>query len=121
MRGRPSWAVIHPSTIDTARVSHVPRNALPGDPSPVSVIAVLKPILECVPSQNGLVVDPPQRHNAIVSRSEWYSLPSTSRIDTGPRTRYGPFSRAVIITWVSVMPQPYPLSHQHAHSLARHV
>ena len=50
--------------------------------------AASKPIFECVPSQNGLVVEPPQRHSAIVSpRSDRsYSLPSASMSLTGPVT-----------------------------------
>src|SRR5918994_6860173 len=55
-----------------------------------------KPAFEWVPSQNGLFVEPPQRHSATVARSGRNSLPSASSSTTGPFTRYGPLSRAVI-------------------------
>jgi hypothetical protein len=47
----------------------------------------------CVPSQNGLLLDPPQRHNAARSPSN-RTLPSASTTRTPPLTRYGPFADA---------------------------
>src|SRR3712207_5106313 len=58
--------------------------------------AARKPAFEWVPSQNGLFVDPPQRHSATVARLARNSLPSASSSRTGPFTKYGPLSRAVI-------------------------
>src|SRR3954447_7962658 len=64
--------------------------------------AASKPIFECVLSQNGFVVDAPQRQSTIESSFVWcvrsYSLPSASMTRTGPLTRYGPFSRTLIST-----------------------
>src|SRR5215218_6800681 len=44
-----------------------------------------------------LVVDPPQRHSAMVSRSVGNRLPSGSTTTIGSFTKYGPLSRAVIV------------------------
>src|ERR1017187_8497031 len=64
--------------------------------------AAWKPILEWVPSQNGLFTDPPQRHseNAVLPVKS-YGLPSASTISivpSGASTRNGPFLRTVIFT-----------------------
>src|SRR5215208_8340044 len=59
------------------------------------------PTFEWVPSQNGFVVAPPQRHSAIVSCSERNSLPSASTT-TGSFTRYGP-SRAAIFACSAIV------------------
>src|SRR5215213_7885640 len=65
--------------------------------------AASKPIFECVPSQKGFVVDPPQRQRAIASPSgRSYSLPSASISVIGPVTLYGPLWRTLMIT--SLMP-----------------
>src|SRR5829696_8808430 len=64
--------------------------------SRTALCAARNPILECVPSQNGLVIEPPHRHNATVALSARNSLPSASMSKTGPFTRYGPLSSAVI-------------------------
>ena len=69
--------------------------------------AAAKPILEWVPSQNGLLVEPPHRQSAMVERSIRYSDPSASSTVTGPFTRYGPFSVGVMVTEASVMPLVY--------------
>src|SRR5829696_2058754 len=66
--------------------------------------AAAKPILEWVPSQNGLLVEPPQRQSTMVERSIRYSDPSASSTVTGPFTRYGPFSVGAMVTAASVMP-----------------
>src|SRR3712207_2776868 len=58
--------------------------------------AARKPAFEWVPSQKGFFAESPQRHNATVARSARNSLPSASTSETGPFTRYGPLSRAVI-------------------------
>src|SRR5271157_3147408 len=64
--------------------------------------AASKPILECVPSQNGLFTDPPQRHSekaTLPVKSYWLPSASTSSIaPSGASTRYGPFLRQVILT-----------------------
>jgi hypothetical protein len=51
-------------------------------------VAASKPIFEWVPSQNGLVVEPPQRHSAIgrPSSGSSNSLPSASMMRIGPVT-----------------------------------
>src|SRR4029077_6614369 len=69
--------------------------------------AAAKPILECVPSQNGLLVEPPHRHSAMVDRSTGYSDPSASMTVTWPFTRYGPFSSGVIVTAASLIATVY--------------
>ena len=66
-----------------------------------------KPILEWVPSQNGLLVDPPQRQSAMVERSIRYSDPSASSTVTRLLTRHGPFSVGVMVTAASVIPLVY--------------
>src|SRR5215212_11078891 len=53
--------------------------------------------LEWVTSQNGFVVEPPQRHSAMVSRSVGNRLSSGSTTTIGSFTKYGPLSRAVIV------------------------
>lgn len=45
----------------------------------------------CVPSQYGLMADPPQRHRATVSRSRGSGTPSGVTISKSPRTSSGPF------------------------------
>ena len=55
-----------------------------------------KPIFECVPSQNGFIVEPPQRHSARLTRGT--SLPSASTRMKSPSTTYGPLLRIVILT-----------------------
>ena len=57
----------------------------------------LKPILLWVPSQNGLLSEPPHRHRAARSR-EVTSSPAPLRISTGPLTMYGPSVPTVIVT-----------------------
>jgi len=42
---------------------------------PAAASPAAKPIFECVPSQNGLRVEAPHRHNAIGRRSIAYSAP----------------------------------------------
>src|SRR6185437_10332669 len=60
------------------------------------------PIREWVPSQNGLVTDPPQRQRenaGLPVRSYLLPSASTSSIEpSGSSTRYGPFLRIVILT-----------------------
>ena len=57
-------------------------------PGPTAASAAWNPTFECVPSQNGLVVDAPHRHNAIGSRSNLYSFPSqSSTFTSSPSTR----------------------------------
>src|SRR5580765_694659 len=60
------------------------------------------PIRLWVPSQNGLVTDPPQRQRenaGLPVRSYLLPSASTSSIEpSGSSTRYGPFLRTVILT-----------------------
>src|SRR5262245_21082488 len=60
---------------------------------PVGIVVLVhqpsKPFVLCVPSQNGLFEDPPQRQSAARSPS-WRSLPSASVIRMPPLTRSGP-------------------------------
>src|SRR6266568_4046720 len=55
-----------------------------------------------VPSQNGLVTDPPQRHKenaGLPVRSYFWPSASTNSIEpSGASTRYGPFFLTVILT-----------------------
>ncbi len=69
------------------------RFELPDDGRPVALCrcggsAASNPIFECVPSQNGLVVEPPQRQRATGRPSSGNSnrLPSASMSVTGPVT-----------------------------------
>ena len=53
---------------------------------------------ECVPSQNGLLVEPPQRHSANGRFGIWYSAPFQSvSFTSSPSTRYGPFCLTLIV------------------------
>jgi hypothetical protein len=50
--------------------------------------AAWKPTFECVPSQNGLFVDPPQRHNLNGRFEIWYSFPfQSTSFTSSPSTR----------------------------------
>ena len=54
--------------------------------------AALKPAFECVPSQKGLVIEPPQRHSANGRLEIWYCAPfQSTSITSSPSTKYGPF------------------------------
>src|SRR5438552_1940389 len=55
------------------------------------------PLRECVPSQNGLRSERPQRQSANGFFGGSIVLPSASSSVTGPVTRYGPFLRTVIV------------------------
>ena len=57
----------------------------------------LKPISRWVPSQNGLLLDAPQRQRAILSDAPSTGLPRASSRGTGPLTRRGPLSLIVIL------------------------
>src|SRR5215470_14001271 len=61
-----------------------------------------KPILECVPSQNGLLTEPPQRQSATAGFPVMsYLLPLMSVISTwlmSPLTTYGPLGLIRILT-----------------------
>lgn len=59
----------------------------------------LNPTSLCVPSQNGLIADAPQRQSATVERRRGMGFPSLSRSSIGPRTKSGPSLQATI--WVS--------------------
>src|SRR5215813_4004103 len=64
--------------------------------------AAWKPTLLCVPSQYGLVTDPPQRHSAMRGPRALVSTlaPFTSMSSQSPSTRYGPFGRIVILVGI---------------------
>ena len=66
-------------------------------PIPARRSAAWKPIFECVPSQNGLVVDAPQRQSAIRFFAG-YDFPSLSFNATSPFTISGPFLMISIVT-----------------------
>src|SRR3712207_4034817 len=55
--------------------------------SRTALSAARKPTFEWVPSQNGFVIDLPQRQRATVERSARNSLPSASSSKTGPFTK----------------------------------
>jgi hypothetical protein len=70
--------------------------------------AAWKPILLCVPSQNGFVTDAPQRHSANRGPRPLVSilLPLTSISSVvSPSTRYGPLGRTVILTAIHAPPR----------------
>src|SRR5204863_6925374 len=76
---------------------------------------------ECVPSQKGLFVDPPQRQSenaGLPVRS--HSRPSMSTNFTAPSTRYGPFGLTVIFT-SAIMSLAFSLSVIERVLHARHV
>jgi len=50
-------------------------------------LALSKPMRACVPSQYGLIDEPPQRQSATFSPSIAKRFPSTSTMVTGPVTR----------------------------------
>src|SRR6266542_6039529 len=64
-----------------------------------AAIAPWKPILECVPSQNGFVVDPPQRQSAAFFTGT--SLPCASTSRNSPSTTYGPLSLILMVMAIS--------------------
>src|SRR5580765_7347935 len=65
--------------------------------------AAAKPIFECVPSQNGLVVEPPQRHSANGRLAIVYVAPfQSTSVTSSPSTRYGPFCLTLIVAISSV-------------------
>jgi hypothetical protein len=57
-----------------------------------AAIAPWNPILEWVPSQNGLFVEPPQRHRNTELPGVGDGLPAWSSNSMSPVTLYGPFS-----------------------------
>jgi hypothetical protein len=64
--------------------------------------AALKPAFECVPSQKGLVIEPPQRHSANGLLGIWYGAPfQATSITSSPSTKYGPFCRTFCHHWAS--------------------
>src|SRR5207237_4636121 len=69
--------------------------------SATAAFAPWKPIFECVPSQNGLMVEPPQRQSAFLRTG--ISLPSASVRRKSPSTRSGPFSASLIVIVMSVL------------------
>ena len=82
------------------RPSRRVHSAAPGDPAEAfrrhpqrtgGSGSVRKPMILCVPSQNGLSVDLPQRQRATVRRSWGIVSPSGPVMRKFPRTRNGPF------------------------------
>ena len=64
----------------------------------------MNPQLLCLPSQNGLFPDSPQRQRKMVSRPPRpYALPSLSTSVKSPVTLYYPFSFTVMIAAISVL------------------
>ena len=53
------------------------------------------PLCQCVPSQKGLLPEPPHLHSANRARTS-YGVPSSETTGIRPTTRYGPFFEAVI-------------------------
>src|SRR5207253_10390431 len=69
-------------------------SALPG----TAASAAWNPTFECVPSQNGLVVDPPHRHSANGRFAIVYAAPfQSTTVTSSPSTRYGPFCLTLIV------------------------
>ena len=62
------------------------------------------PFRVCVPSQNGLLLEPPQRHKDMTAMVAIDS-PLSPWSTTGPFTMYGPFSTH----WIVVFCSPQPL------------
>src|SRR5258708_31962635 len=60
--------------------------------SGTAAAAASNPIFECVPSQNGLFVEAPQRQRAIFSPAS-ILLPFASRRTIFPATKYGPLGK----------------------------
>src|SRR5439155_17699004 len=60
-----------------------------------AAIAPWNPIFECVPSQKGFVVDPPQRQSAAFMTGT--SLPCASTSLNSPSTTYGPLSLILMV------------------------
>jgi hypothetical protein len=59
----------------------------------------LKPVLPCVPSQNGLLPDCPQRQRAHDLSLVGIVLPSAFLSSISPLTKYGPFFKV----WITVL------------------
>jgi hypothetical protein len=89
-------AVETPLVLGGQRGDHWDRVPLRGgtqDPSSLTAaIAPWNPILEWVPSQNGLFVEPPQRHRNTELPGVGDGLPAWSSNSMSPVTLYGPFS-----------------------------
>ena len=74
-----------------AAVNLRPRNLIDEGQRARALLSDRNPFRVCVPSQNGLLLEPPQRHKdmtAMVAIDSPLSPCST----TGPFTMYGPFS-----------------------------
>ena len=65
---------------------------------PMAASAAAKPIRLCVPSQNGLRVEPPHRHSANGRFGNVYSLPfQSTSVTSSPSTSSEPFCRTLIV------------------------
>src|SRR4029077_17121907 len=73
----------------TSNIKHLTSNIRHSFDSGTAFSAALKPIFECVPSQNGFSVEAPQRQSAI-RFSAGNFIPSASINSTSPVTMYGP-------------------------------
>jgi hypothetical protein len=96
--GRPS--VQMPECAHSARLSWMviplPRYGCAASGDTVVKRVPSKPIFACVPSQNGLFDELPQRHSANLPRAGT-SSPRALRTRHGPLTRYGPFFTTSIV------------------------
>jgi hypothetical protein len=65
--------------------------------------AAWNPTRECVPSQKGFFVEPPQRQSANGRFAISYAFPfQSTSVTSSPSTRYGPFCLTLMLIVVSL-------------------